>query len=230
MIPYLRQDGYNRKRSLKDFKAVVLENDYLKAVFIPELGRRMWQLYDKEKQQDLVYVNPVFQPCNLALRNAWFSGGVEFNIGMQGHTPFTCSPLFYKSDKTKTDYSIKAHEMLPEHHNLAIDCANILSDIGQYERLLQMIEELSEELQALGRIQLAKANALIALDRLEEASEIINTNFVLPDVQEGECSVSSAWLSLHERLLMREGLSETKAKEQVENRYPIPYELDFRMG
>ena len=32
--------------------------------------------------------------CNLALRNAWFSGGVEWNIGMIGHSPFTCEPLF----------------------------------------------------------------------------------------------------------------------------------------
>ena len=94
MIPYLKQDGYDRKKELRKFDAVILENDYLKAVFIPALGGRLWQLYDKEKQAELLYVNPVFQPCNLALRNAWFSGGVEFNISMQGHTPFTCSQLF----------------------------------------------------------------------------------------------------------------------------------------
>ena len=28
------------------------------------------------------------------MRNAWFSGGVEWNIGTIGHTPFTCAPLF----------------------------------------------------------------------------------------------------------------------------------------
>ena len=94
MIPYLKQDGYARDLSPRKFQAVILENEFLKAIFLPELGGRLWQLYDKEKQQDLLYTNPVFQPCNLALRNAWFSGGVEFNIGMQGHTPFTCSPLF----------------------------------------------------------------------------------------------------------------------------------------
>ena len=36
----------------------------------------------------------MFQPGNLALRNAWFSGGVEWNIGMIGHTPFTMEPMF----------------------------------------------------------------------------------------------------------------------------------------
>lgn len=33
------------------------------------------------------------QPANLGLRNAWFAGGVEWNIGTFGHTPLTCSPL-----------------------------------------------------------------------------------------------------------------------------------------
>ena len=72
--------------------------------------------------------------------------------------------------------------------------------------------------------------ALIALDRLEEAAELINTDYVLPDVQEGEISVSAAWIALHEKLLLREGLSKEEAKEQVLERYPIPYVLDFRMG
>ncbi|NLL69765.1 MAG: hypothetical protein GX238_01390 [Epulopiscium sp.] len=31
---------------------------------------------------------------NLAFRNAWFSGGIEWNCGVVGHHPYTCSPLF----------------------------------------------------------------------------------------------------------------------------------------
>jgi hypothetical protein len=30
----------------------------------------------------------------LALRNAWFSGGIEWTIGFRGHTPFTAASLF----------------------------------------------------------------------------------------------------------------------------------------
>ena len=616
MIPYLKQDSYDRKKTPTTFETVVLENDYLKAVFVPALGGRMWQLYDKEKKQDLLYTNPVFQPCNLALRNAWFSGGVEFNIGMQGHTPFTCSQLFcekrvdkdgnefvcmyewerirgvsysvnlylpedskvlyvknvientkdedcymywwtniavpetpdtrvivpanksfvnkylngetiidkvdvpYETEadssysvniphaidyffdipteenkwitavnkdgygllqfsqnvligrklfvwgqgqggrhwneylatkeagpyieiqaglahtqyehfimpktstiewveaftaiegnpsklhdkdwsvaidevnrillthtdgkpaeealapvfpdvyhstcverlcegsgwgrlenlvrealhqapistiatdwgngtaetsvwenlmKTETllanqpldiptsyingsywidllekalekeenanfttylqlgtalfaagaeqkayemwkksaeltpnpwalrnmaawlieegkdletaaDYSVQALQMLPENRHLAIDCSKILMDLGQNERLIRVVESLPEDIQALGRVKLAKAMALIALDRLEEAAAIINIDYILPDVQEGEVSVSAAWIALHEKLLVKEGLSEAEAKEQVSERYPIPYILDFRMG
>ncbi len=94
MLPYLTQDGYNRKRELRKLDIIVLENEYLRAEFFPGLGGRLRRLYDKEDKRELLYVNPVFQPCNLALRNAWFSGGVEFNVGIKGHNPLTCSPLF----------------------------------------------------------------------------------------------------------------------------------------
>lgn len=94
MLPYKLQDGYNRNRKPRAFKAVRLENEYLCAIFLPELGGRLWSLFDKKKGRELLYKNPVFQPANLALRNAWFSGGVEFNVGIKGHNPLTCSPLF----------------------------------------------------------------------------------------------------------------------------------------
>lgn len=51
-------------------------------------------LFDKKAGRELLYVNDVVRYCNLALRNAWISGGVEWNIGMIGHSPFTCAPLF----------------------------------------------------------------------------------------------------------------------------------------
>jgi hypothetical protein len=94
ILPYTIQDSYNRERKPRDFHVAVLENNILKATFLLELGGRLWSLYHKPSKRELLYVNPVFQPANLALRNAWFSGGVEWNIGTIGHTPFTCAPLF----------------------------------------------------------------------------------------------------------------------------------------
>ncbi len=94
MLPYTQQDNYDRSRTERLFKAVILENSYLKAVFLPQLGGRLWSLWDKAGQRELLYRNPVFQPGNLALRNAWFSGGVEFNVSIKGHHPLTCSDMF----------------------------------------------------------------------------------------------------------------------------------------
>ena len=71
----------------------MLENDVLRATFLLDLGGRLWSLVHKPTGRELLYRNPVFQPANLALRNAWFAGGVEWNIGTIGHSPTTCEPL-----------------------------------------------------------------------------------------------------------------------------------------
>ncbi len=94
ILPYRFQDGFNRDRKPRAFRAAVLENEHLRAVFLPELGGHLWSLVSKDSGEELLSSNPVFQPCNLALRKAWISGGIEWNFGWTGHWPLTCSPLF----------------------------------------------------------------------------------------------------------------------------------------
>jgi hypothetical protein len=94
VLPYSIQDGYTRELKPAEFRVAVLENDILRATFLLEFGGRLWSLFHKPTNRELLEVNPVFQIANLAIRNAWFSGGVEWNIGTLGHSPFTCSPLF----------------------------------------------------------------------------------------------------------------------------------------
>ncbi|MDQ4215133.1 DUF5107 domain-containing protein [Microbacterium sp. ASV81] len=92
--PYLLQDGYSRERTPAPMRVAVLENEHLRAEFALDLGGRLVRLLDKATGRDLVYRNAILQPANLALRNAWFSGGAEWNIGMRGHWPLTCDPLY----------------------------------------------------------------------------------------------------------------------------------------
>ncbi len=93
IFPYRMQDLYDRSEKLTPYVGVVLENDYLRALFLPELGGRLWSFYDKVAGKHLLYDNPIVRPCNLAVRNAWLAGGIEFNCGMVGHHPFTCSRI-----------------------------------------------------------------------------------------------------------------------------------------
>ncbi|GLZ75343.1 hypothetical protein Afil01_01500 [Actinorhabdospora filicis] len=93
VLPYSWQDGYGRDREPGELRVAVLENDRLRATIALDLGARLWSLVDKETGRELLYRNPVLQPANLALRNAWFSGGVEWNLGTTGHTPLTCAPM-----------------------------------------------------------------------------------------------------------------------------------------
>ncbi|MEO7147500.1 MAG: DUF5107 domain-containing protein [Terrimesophilobacter sp.] len=93
LYPYRLQDGYDRARQERQLTTVVLENDLLRAVFLPELGGRLWELVDKTAGKQLLHSPNTIQFANLALRNAWFAGGIEWNIGTRGHSPTTCEPL-----------------------------------------------------------------------------------------------------------------------------------------
>jgi len=79
ILPYRMQDRYGRARAPMVLKTAVLENEHLAATFYVDYGGRLTSLYDKDKKRELVYNNAVFQPGNLAIRDAWLSTGIEFN-------------------------------------------------------------------------------------------------------------------------------------------------------
>ena len=100
-FPYREQDQYTRELYDNDEDVIVLENEYLRAVFLPHYGGKLNQLWDKKKRRDLLFTNPVIRPCNLATRNAWMSGGVEWNCGIFGHHVHTCDTYFTTTLKMK---------------------------------------------------------------------------------------------------------------------------------
>lgn len=93
LLPYSAQNRYGRDVSMREFAAVELSNEHLRAVFLPELGGRLWSLVDLGTGRDLLFRPDAIQFGNLALRDAWFSGGVEWNLGTTGHWGLTCTPV-----------------------------------------------------------------------------------------------------------------------------------------
>jgi hypothetical protein len=93
VLPYLLQDDYSRELMPQETSVATLENDYLRAIVLLDFGGRLWSLQDKVGGRDLLYNNDRIQFGNLGLRNAWFPGGVEWNLGTTGHTALTCSPV-----------------------------------------------------------------------------------------------------------------------------------------
>ncbi len=89
--PYVYQDMYDRELKEKEYEVAVLENDYLQATFTPCFGGKLWSLIDKTTGKELLFKNEVVRPCNLGVRNAWLSGGIEWNACFKGHGPYTCS-------------------------------------------------------------------------------------------------------------------------------------------
>ncbi|AOW89959.1 DUF5107 domain-containing protein [Streptomyces olivaceus] len=93
LLPVQVRDGYGRERRGRELDALVIENDRLRATVLPALGGRIASLHHKPTDRELLYANPVLQPANFALNGAWFSGGIEWNIGATGHTTLSCSPV-----------------------------------------------------------------------------------------------------------------------------------------
>lgn len=72
----------------KPYKAVFLENRYVKIMILPELGGRVQMAYDKVRKRHFVYYNQVVKPALVGLTGPWISGGIEFNWP-QHHRPTT---------------------------------------------------------------------------------------------------------------------------------------------
>ena len=77
-----------------EYKAVILENDYLYVMILPELGGRIQRALDKTNHYDFVYYNRVIKPALVGLAGPWVSGGIEFNWP-QHHRPSTFMPVDY---------------------------------------------------------------------------------------------------------------------------------------
>lgn len=99
VYPYPVVEKISDRKVEKPYRALFLENEYLKIMVLPELGGRVQMAYDKVKRRHFVYYNQVVKPALVGLTGPWISGGIEFNWP-QHHRPSTFLP---------TDYSIEEH-------------------------------------------------------------------------------------------------------------------------
>ncbi len=93
-LPYALQNGYRRDLLPREISAIRLTNGRLDALVLSGLGGRLWSLRELAADRDLVFTNTRLQFANLALTNAWFAGGIEWNLGSTGHAATTCRPVF----------------------------------------------------------------------------------------------------------------------------------------
>lgn len=85
---------YDEKQD-KEYNAVILENDWLYVIVLPEIGGRIYTAYDKTNGYDFVYHNKVIKPALVGLLGPWISGGIEFNWP-QHHRPTTFKSVNYQ--------------------------------------------------------------------------------------------------------------------------------------
>ena len=93
-LPYALQNGYSRDLRPRDIPALRLANGRLETLVLPGLGGRLWSLRDLRADRDLVFSNRRLQFANFGLTDAWFAGGIEWNLGSTGHSATTSRPVF----------------------------------------------------------------------------------------------------------------------------------------
>ena len=132
------------------------------------------------------------------------------------------------------EYILKAFELKADNISLVKEVAAQLTSDGNDGLWIEIYDSLNDELKQSGRLRLYCAIAYINLSKLEKAREIINENFVMCDIKEGELSVSHYWFELYRRIYAKEigreyDENDKQLIEDADNKYPLPKELDFRM-
>jgi hypothetical protein len=82
----------------RKWKAVWIENEFIRAMVLPELGGRIHVLQDKTNGYDLIYNQHVIKPALVGLAGPWISGGIEFNWP-QHHRPATFLPVDFEIEE-----------------------------------------------------------------------------------------------------------------------------------
>ena len=88
-------DRIAEKPLRRPWRAVWIENEFLRALVLPEIGGRIHAIQDKTNGCDLIYNQPVIKPALVGLAGPWISGGIEFNWP-QHHRPATFLPVDVK--------------------------------------------------------------------------------------------------------------------------------------
>ncbi|MFA9406996.1 MAG: DUF5107 domain-containing protein, partial [Anaerolineales bacterium] len=92
IYPYTLQDEIGSEPTNITYRTLNLENEYLHVTVLPELGGRVYSVFDKIGEQEVFYKNSVVKFSPLAIRGAFYSGGVEFSFPV-AHAPTTADPV-----------------------------------------------------------------------------------------------------------------------------------------
>ena len=82
----------------RHWQAVWIENEFIRALVLPEIGGRIHALQDKTNGYDVLYNQPVIKPALVGLAGPWISGGIEFNWP-QHHRPATFLPVDFEVEE-----------------------------------------------------------------------------------------------------------------------------------
>src|SRR5437773_1759711 len=90
--PYTRRHHLSDRRTDHAWRALFLENEYLKCSVLPDIGGHLYSCTDKISGKPIFYENPSIKKADVAYRGAWAAFGIEFNFPVS-HNWVTASPV-----------------------------------------------------------------------------------------------------------------------------------------
>ena len=78
--PYTMRQNVRNTKTNHNWRALFLENEYLKCSILPDVGGHIYTCVDKINGKPMFYANPSLKKALVAYRGAWAAFGVEFNF------------------------------------------------------------------------------------------------------------------------------------------------------
>jgi tetratricopeptide (TPR) repeat protein len=100
IYPYGMNDVISNEKSDQAWKALILENEYIKLCVTPEIGGKLYYGTDKTNGSNFLYKNNVVRPSNIGMLGAWVSGGIEWCV-IHHHRASTFLPMDYDMSENK---------------------------------------------------------------------------------------------------------------------------------
>jgi tetratricopeptide (TPR) repeat protein len=92
VYPYPLLDRLLDRKEDRTYRALWLENEYVKLSVLPEIGGRLFTAQDKTNGYDFFYRQHVVKPALIGMLGAWISGGIEWNV-FHHHRATTFMPV-----------------------------------------------------------------------------------------------------------------------------------------
>jgi tetratricopeptide (TPR) repeat protein len=90
--PYTLRTNLTGVKGDHNWRAVFLENEYLKCTVLPDIGGHLYTCVDKISGQPMFYANPSIKKAQIGYRGAWAAFGVEYNFPVS-HNWVSMSPV-----------------------------------------------------------------------------------------------------------------------------------------
>ena len=115
IYPYGLNDVISETKIEKAWKALLLENEYIKLCVTPEIGGKLFYATDKSNDYNFIYKNDVYKPANIGMTGAWTSGGIEWCV-LHHHRASTLLNVDYDlKENTDGSKTIIIGETEPRH-------------------------------------------------------------------------------------------------------------------